>query len=167
MSSGSSQNIFIAKGDVDTVLSDDFIRETLQSFLQFVGPREDVLILPPDFTRFHSQAGKITRFISEHYNFVSELDDNKSSIDRSHKRRKDLDGNVQESSFEKNESEKSPTISILPALGTHVPMSKEQIKVMFGEKLAAKEPNPFLVHDWRNDVVTIGEVPSKMVRSVF
>ena len=44
-------------------------------------------------------------------------------------------------------------------------MTEEQIKNMFGEKLAGKEPNPFLVHDWRNDVVTIGHAPKEMVRT--
>ena len=29
-----------------------------------------------------------------------------------------------------------------------------------GHELATKEnPNPFLVHDWRNDVITIGHAP--------
>jgi hypothetical protein len=42
-------------------------------------------------------------------------------------------------------------------------MTKEQIKIMFGEDLAAAEPSPFLVHDWRNDVETIGYVSNEMV----
>lgn len=34
---------------------------------------------------------------------------------------------------------------------------------MFGHELASKEnPNPFLVHDWRNDVVTIGHASKEM-----
>jgi nickel-dependent lactate racemase len=36
---------------------------------------------------------------------------------------------------------------------------------MFGDKLASKDPSPFLVHDWRNDVVTIGEAPAEMVKA--
>jgi nickel-dependent lactate racemase len=54
-----------------------------------------------------------------------------------------------------------PKIEIMPALGTHAPMTKDQIKKMFGEKLSEKDA--FLVHDWRNDVVTIGEVPAELV----
>jgi nickel-dependent lactate racemase len=49
---------------------------------------------------------------------------------------------------------------ILPALGTHVAMGEDQIKKMFG-----KTPvNLFRVHDWRNDIVTVGEVPSSFVK---
>lgn len=57
---------------------------------------------------------------------------------------------------------------IMPALGTHAPMTRDQIKKMYGTELAGllddDQKNPFLVHDWRNDVVTIGHVPSSMVR---
>ena len=51
---------------------------------------------------------------------------------------------------------------IMPALGTHSPMTDEQIKVMFGHTPAGK----FRVHDWRNDVVTIGTVPGEYVKEV-
>lgn len=82
-----------------------------------------------------------------------------------------------------------PKVTILPTLGTHAPMTQEQIKIMYGDEvsqklagskgwndaaivpiksdlffqLASKEPSPFVVHDWRNDVETIGYVPSEMV----
>jgi nickel-dependent lactate racemase len=49
---------------------------------------------------------------------------------------------------------------VLPALGTHVAMTDEQIARMFG-----KVPkNLFRVHDWRNDIVTVGEVPADFVK---
>ena len=51
---------------------------------------------------------------------------------------------------------------VMPALGTHVPMTPEQISTMFGHVPAGL----FRVHDWRNDVVTVGEVPSEYVREV-
>lgn len=51
---------------------------------------------------------------------------------------------------------------ILPALGTHNPMTKEQIQTMFG----AVPLDLFRVHDWRNDVVTVGEVPAEFVKEV-
>ena len=51
---------------------------------------------------------------------------------------------------------------VMPALGTHSPMTDEQIKTMFGSVPADK----FRVHDWRNDVVTIGTVPGEYVREV-
>lgn len=51
---------------------------------------------------------------------------------------------------------------ILPALGTHSPMTGEQISHMFG-----KTPrNLFRDHDWRNDVVTLGIVPCEFIKDV-
>ncbi len=51
---------------------------------------------------------------------------------------------------------------ILPALGTHKPMSDGDIAVMFGAT-----PRPlFRTHDWRHDVVTLGEVPSDFIHEV-
>jgi nickel-dependent lactate racemase len=51
---------------------------------------------------------------------------------------------------------------VLPALGTHKAMSDEQIATMFG-----RTPRElFRVHDWRNDIVTLGEVPSEFMREV-
>jgi len=51
---------------------------------------------------------------------------------------------------------------ILPALGTHSPMTKDQISGMFGDI----PDSLFRNHDWRNDVVTLGEVPAEYVREV-
>ena len=51
---------------------------------------------------------------------------------------------------------------VMPALGTHVPMTDEQISAMFGHV----PHNIFRVHDWRNDVRTIGTVPSEYVKKV-
>jgi len=51
---------------------------------------------------------------------------------------------------------------ILPALGTHTPMTDNQISHMFG-----KTPrNLFRDHDWRNDVITLGTVPAEFVKEV-
>ena len=51
---------------------------------------------------------------------------------------------------------------VLPALGTHAPMSDVEIGRMFG-----RVPRDlFRVHDWRNDVVTVGTIPSEYVRQV-
>ncbi|KAL3780584.1 hypothetical protein ACHAW5_006402 [Stephanodiscus triporus] len=54
-------------------------------------------------------------------------------------------------------------MKILPALGTHHPMTTDQIRKMFGNDLADADPSPFVVHDWRKDVVTIGHAPAEMV----
>jgi nickel-dependent lactate racemase len=147
-------------GRKDSSISDDEVREALNKFMSSVleltiNDRDDgtdinaaatgadqepktatspsILILPPDFTRFHSQAGKVTRMIHE---FL------KSKVP---------DANL----------------TILPALGTHAPMTQSQIETMFGSDLGElnkdSKKSPFVVHDWRNDVVTIGEVPAEMV----
>lgn len=51
---------------------------------------------------------------------------------------------------------------IMPALGTHSPMTESQMDRMFGHV----PHSLFRVHDWRNDVVTVGEVPSEYVRKI-
>ena len=51
---------------------------------------------------------------------------------------------------------------VMPALGTHSPMTSEQIKTMFGHV----PESLFRVHDWRNDVVTVGEVPADYIKEV-
>ena len=78
----------------------------------------NVLILPPDFTRFHSNAGLITQIV------YHEL------------------------------TAKGCNVDIMPALGTHVPVSKEQWEKMFGDIPYSK----MIVHNWRTDVEKIGEV---------
>jgi nickel-dependent lactate racemase len=49
--------------------------------------------------------------------------------------------------------------AILPALGTHTPMSAEQKRKMFGKI----PPELFRAHDWRKDTVTLGEVPAEFI----
>jgi nickel-dependent lactate racemase len=51
---------------------------------------------------------------------------------------------------------------ILPAIGTHAPMSPPEIQRMFGDV----PESLFRVHDWRKDVVTLGEVPAEFVKQV-
>jgi nickel-dependent lactate racemase len=51
---------------------------------------------------------------------------------------------------------------ILPALGTHSPMTPNDLKVMF--KGVPEEL--FRVHDWRKDVVTIGTVPGEYISEI-
>ncbi len=51
---------------------------------------------------------------------------------------------------------------VLPALGTHKVMSDREIASMFG----AIPKELFRVHDWRNDVVTLGEVPAEFMLEV-
>ena len=48
---------------------------------------------------------------------------------------------------------------VLPALGTHTPMTDAEIERMY----AGVPKELFRVHDWRNDVVTVGIIPGKQV----
>ena len=56
----------------------------------------------------------------------------------------------------------SALTDVMPALGTHVPMTEQQISAMFGHTPSEL----FRVHDWRNDVVTVGEVPAEYIEKV-
>lgn len=54
-------------------------------------------------------------------------------------------------------------VDIMPALGTHVPMDDDELSEMFGEDIPHE---CYLVHNWRNDVVKIGEIPAAFVKEV-
>ena len=116
--------LYYARGSVDEVLDRSQMKKGLFEALDRLGPRKKVLVLPPDFTRFHSQAGLLTQDVWEYYG------------DR--------------------------LAAVLPALGTHSPMTEKQIREMFGEMPLAL----FKPHDWRNDVVTLGTVPPAYVSEI-
>lgn len=50
----------------------------------------------------------------------------------------------------------------MPALGTHEPVSKEQWEIMF----KGIPYESMIVHDWRHDVVKIGEVPASYLEEI-
>jgi nickel-dependent lactate racemase len=52
-------------------------------------------------------------------------------------------------------------VDILPALGTHSPMTEAQLRMMFGRSIPLA---CFKVHDWRNGIRRVGEVPGKLIR---
>ncbi|MCP3967649.1 MAG: DUF2088 domain-containing protein [Lentisphaerae bacterium] len=51
-------------------------------------------------------------------------------------------------------------IKIIPALGTHVAMTEEEIRAMFGPDIPL---DIFVVHDWRNEVVSKGVIPGETI----
>jgi len=53
-------------------------------------------------------------------------------------------------------------VEIMPALGTHAAMSPSEIEVMF----PGVPHTAFRVHDWRRDLVQLGEVPAAFVREI-
>jgi nickel-dependent lactate racemase len=113
--------IFYQEGSGNKVIGNEELKTAVTEILEKIGSRKKVLIIPPDFTRFHSRAGDITSLIYEHYG--------KSISD------------------------------ILPALGTHMPMSDKEVSVMF----QGVPKNLFRIHDWRNDIKTVGTVPGEFV----
>ncbi len=54
-------------------------------------------------------------------------------------------------------------VDIMPALGTHSPMLEEELIEMFGSEIPLSK---FLIHDWYNDTIKIGEIPSDYVENV-
>ncbi|NQU41012.1 MAG: DUF2088 domain-containing protein [Lentisphaerae bacterium] len=116
--------LYYERGSESDVITPAEAREALLSVLKGLGERKRVLAIPPDFTRFHSQAGMLTSFVFEHYG------------DR--------------------------LTDVLPALGTHSPMTPAQIDEMF----KGIPHDRFRDHDWREGVVTLGEVPAAYVREV-
>ena len=84
------------------------------------------LIVPPDFTRFHSNAGFITNV---YYHLLTDM---------------------------------GAEVDILPALGTHEAMTREQCAEMFGDVPFEK----IIVHNWRTDVVKLGDVPAEYMSGI-
>ncbi len=54
-------------------------------------------------------------------------------------------------------------IDVMPALGTHAPMSREECETFFLDRVKYEN---LIVHRWRDDVVKLGEVPAEFVREV-
>ncbi|MEW6652327.1 MAG: lactate racemase domain-containing protein [Bacteroidota bacterium] len=59
--------IYYARGSECEILTEDDLREGLFTALEKLGLKEKVLAVPPDFTRFHSQAGVLTRIAYKYY----------------------------------------------------------------------------------------------------
>src|SRR5208337_5569252 len=98
--------LYFARGAVADDLPDADLRAGLFAAMERLGPRRRVLVVPPDFTRFHSQAGVLTRLV---YDYCGDR-----------------------------------LADVLPALGTHSPMTPAQIAEMF----AGVPASLFRVHNW-------------------
>src|SRR5664280_2105611 len=51
-------------------------------------------------------------------------------------------------------------VDIMPTLGTHSPMTEAQLRMMFGDSIPLAR---FKVHDWRNGIRQVGQVPGKLI----
>jgi nickel-dependent lactate racemase len=54
-----------------------------------------------------------------------------------------------------NKLKDSCTVNIMPALGTHFPMTKEQCHLMFGDTIPMEV---YMPHNWRDDLIELGEI---------
>ncbi|HAZ63775.1 MAG TPA: D-mannonate epimerase [Armatimonadetes bacterium] len=115
----------VAVGGPDQVISDEQAEGLLLEALGRLAPRR-VLLVPPDYTRYHSGTGTLT---------------------------------VAAARWLRAEGAQ---VDILPALGTHAPVSRAQAEVMF----AGLDPADLLTHDWRNDLAPLGVVPGEFVARV-
>ncbi|NVO20863.1 MAG: DUF2088 domain-containing protein [Bacteroidetes bacterium] len=116
--------LFYNRGSTTNEIKPAELRQGLYQALDQLGSKRKVLLIPPDFTRFHSQAGILTRMAWDYYGDAVK--------------------------------------DILPALGTHVPMTGQELDMMF----SGVPHKLFREHNWRNDVITLGEVPVEFVRKV-
>lgn len=53
-------------------------------------------------------------------------------------------------------------VDVMPALGTHDPVTREQAAIMFGDI----PYEAFIPHHWRTDVVTLGEIPASYLTEI-
>jgi nickel-dependent lactate racemase len=60
-------SLYCSVGSIDTDLSSDQLTELLTETLARLGPRNNVLAVPPDQTREHSRAGELTSYAWKHY----------------------------------------------------------------------------------------------------
>lgn len=59
--------IYYEQGAPDKAFGHDELKQAVFSILDRLGERRKVLAIPPDFTRFHSRAGELTRYIYAYY----------------------------------------------------------------------------------------------------
>jgi nickel-dependent lactate racemase len=59
--------IYFQAGSEKTILGSEDLKKGLFIALEKLGKRERVLVVPPDFTRFHSRAGDVTTYIYQYY----------------------------------------------------------------------------------------------------
>jgi len=60
-------SLFLAHGDPQTEIAPAELKTLLFSVLDQLGERRRVLVIPPDITRLHSQAGVLTQYAWEYY----------------------------------------------------------------------------------------------------
>ncbi len=116
--------MYYKQGGESSVLTDSDLKAGIYEALKKLEKDRGigkVLVIPPDFTRFHSKAGQLTSYA---YNYWGES-----------------------------------LTDILPALGTHTPMTESEINKMF----PGVPHSLFREHEWKKDLTTLGTVPGSYI----
>ena len=101
---------YIAHGGKDTLITTEEKRTLLrEALLKLGGIPKKILVIPPDITRLHSNAGELTRLLYELWDTAN-----------------------------------GTTFDILPAIGTHAPMTEPQIAEMYGDLTESHLSRPSL-----------------------
>ncbi len=116
--------LYLSEGGIEYSFTPQEISELTHTAFEKLGAKKKVLIIPPDSSRSHSQAGLITREAFNYYRLA--------------------------------------VSDIMPATGTHLPMTDSEIRSFFGDI----PQNLFRVHNWRSDTLTIGEVPADYITEI-
>ncbi len=119
---------YLNEGSTSRIINQDekinYCKQLLSTYEKKLGKKlSKVLLIPPDITRFYSDAGNLSQIFFELLPYAH--------------------------------------VDLLPALGTHVPMSEEEIRKMFGPKIPLDR---FLVHDWRNGLTPLGKIPGSTIK---
>ena len=116
----------LKRGGANDELTDADVSEFVREFIgRASGKPRKVLLIPPDYSRFHGGAGPICAQLYCHYSVAA-------------------------------------TVHLLPALGTHRPMTPAEIRSMF----PGVPEDKVLVHDWRRGLATLGEIPGSRLKAL-
>lgn len=117
---------WLQRGDAQAALSSLEAEQVARDLIgRLSAPPKRVLLIPPDFTRFHSGAGEICVIL---HRLLSP----------------------------------TATVELLPALGTHRPMTDAELDAMFPGIPHAR----FHVHDWQKGLTAMGEIPGARLREL-
>lgn len=115
----------IVEKDAGGITDAELAAAVERSIADCIGALKKVLLVVPDYTRYHSNAGAIA---SLYYHLLKD----------------------------------TARVDLLEALGTHVPMTEAECSHMY----AGIPFERFIPHNWRTDVVKLGQVPGSFVAQV-
>jgi nickel-dependent lactate racemase len=115
----------VLRETTDAGISDTELAAAIGESAADCGDIKKLLLIVPDFTRYHSNGGRIA-------NLYYHLFKDRCQVD------------------------------LLAALGTHVPMTREECRAMYGDIPYER----FIMHNWRTGIKRLGVVPGEFVAGV-